>query len=157
VITNTGNTSITDVLSISDDRIATVACPALPAGGLLPDGTLTCTGQDTVTQDDIDDGSITNTASASDGTTTSDAVEETVTADQTPELTVLKTADVAGLSSPAVVGEEIVYTITTENTGNVTIDAITVSDPLLGGDVTAECVFPTTTGDMRGGLCDHPG
>jgi len=151
VITNAGNTTITDVLSISDDRIATVACPALPAGGLLPGGALTCTGQDTVIQADLDEGSITNTATASDGTATSDPVEETVTADQTPELTVLKTADVAGLSSPAIVGEEIVYTITAENTGNVSIDAITVSDPLLGGDVTAECTFPTTAGELAVG------
>lgn len=148
VVTNAGNTTITSVLSISDDRIAAVSCPALPAGGLVPNATLTCTGQDTVTQTDLDVGSITNTATATDGTTSSAPVEETVTADQEPELTVLKTADASGLSSPAIVGEEIIYTITAENSGNVSLSDIAVSDPLLGGDVTADCVFPTASGEL---------
>lgn len=148
VVTNAGNTTITDVISITDDQIATVTCPALPAGGLAPEATLTCVAQDVVSQEDIDAGELTNTASASDGVTTSGPVSETVTADQTPELTLLKTADASGLSSPAVVGEEIAYTITAENTGNVSLVGVSVNDPLLGGDVTADCVFPATRGAL---------
>jgi uncharacterized repeat protein (TIGR01451 family) len=151
VITNSGNTTITDVLTISDDRIATVSCPSLPAGGLLPLATLTCTGQDTVTQADIDAGTVTNTATVSDGTTTSAPVMETVTADQTPELTTTKSADANAVSSPAAVGDIITYTITSENTGNVSLTNVTVSDALLGGDVTSDCVFPATSGELAVG------
>ena len=148
VVTNTGNTTITNVLTISDDRIAAVSCPALPAGGLVPAGTLTCTGQDTVSQADIDAGTITNTATVSDGTTTSTPVSETVTADQTPELTTGKTANASAVSSPAAIGDIVTYTITSENTGNVSLTGVTVSDALLGGDVTSDCVFPTTAGEL---------
>ncbi len=34
LVTNSGNTTITAAITVSDDRIATVTCPALPAGGL---------------------------------------------------------------------------------------------------------------------------
>jgi len=85
VITNTGNTTIMNALTISDDRISTVTCPTLPAGGLLPNATLTCTGTDIVTQADIDAGSITNIATGTDGIILTPPVSENITADQTPE------------------------------------------------------------------------
>ncbi|MEN4936490.1 DUF7507 domain-containing protein, partial [Pantoea agglomerans] len=70
LVTNSGNTTITAAITVSDDRIATVTCPALPAGGLAPTQSITCTATYTVTQADIDAGTVTNIASASDGTTT---------------------------------------------------------------------------------------
>lgn len=146
VITNSGNTTLTNVLTITDDRIAAVSCPSLPAGGLAPGATLTCTGQDMVTQADIDAGSVTNIATVSDGTNTSAPATQTVEADQDPGLTVLKTADASGVSNPAQIGETILYTITAENSGNVTLSSVTISDALLGGDITTDCTFPTTTG-----------
>ena len=80
VVTNSGNTTIIDPISVSDNRIASVSCPALPAGGLLPTQSITCTGTYVITQADIDAGSVTNTASATDGSVTSPIVDETVDA-----------------------------------------------------------------------------
>lgn len=126
IITNTGNVTLTTVLSVSDDRIASVSCPALPAGGLLPNATLICTATDTVSQADIDAGSITNTASASTNGVSSTPVSETVTADQLPALAIEKTADRAAF---AFLGETVNYDYLVTNTGNVTItDPITVTD-----------------------------
>ena len=71
LVTNSGNTTITSALTISDDQITIVNCPALPAGGLLPGASVTCTATDVVTQADLDAGQIVNTASVTDGTTTS--------------------------------------------------------------------------------------
>ena len=125
IVTNTGNVTVTDALSITDDRIS-VTCPALPAGGLAPNAALTCTGTDTITQADIDAGSVTNTASVSDGTTTSPSVSETVTADQSPALSIAKNALTADF---AAVNDRVDYEYIVTNTGNVTItDPITVSD-----------------------------
>ena len=126
VITNTGNITLTEAITVSDDRIASVSCPALPAGGLVPGAALTCTATDTVTQADLDAGTITNTASASDGTTSSAPVTETVSADQAPLLAIEKNA----LSIDyAAVGDTLDYEYIVTNTGNVTItEAVSVTD-----------------------------
>jgi len=125
-ITNTGNVTLTEALSVSDDRIVSVSCPALPAGGLAPGATLTCTATDTVTQADIDVGSITNIATASAAGVSSPSVTETVTADQMPALAIEKSAD---RTTFAALGEAVTYEYLVTNTGNVTItDPVTVSD-----------------------------
>jgi len=151
VITNSGNVTVTAPVSVTDDKIASVACPALPAGGLAPMASLTCTAQYVVTQADIDAGSVTNLATATDGTTTSPQVSETVDADQAPKLTVTKTANASALSSPPVPGDEITYTILAANTGNVSLTSVTVTDSKIGGDVTGDCTFPTTSGELAVG------
>jgi len=53
-VTNTGNVTITDSISVSDDKIASVSCPISPAGGLIPGASLTCTATYVVTQADIE-------------------------------------------------------------------------------------------------------
>jgi len=152
-VTNTGNVTITDPITVSDDRIASVTCPALPAGGLLPSASLTCTATDTVTQADLDAGEVTNIASASDGTTTSPTDEVTVTADQTPAMTIEKTSDDSSYNS---LGQVLTYSYVVTNTGNVTItDPITVSDdriatvncPALPADGLAPAQTLTCTAD----------
>jgi len=85
-VTNSGNTTIVDRITVVDDKIADVACAALPSGGLMPNASLTCTGTYVVVQKDIDDGFVTNIASASDGNVASDAVDATVDALQMPSL-----------------------------------------------------------------------
>jgi len=126
VVTNTGNVTITDPVTISDDRIATVTCPALPAGGLTPTATLTCTATDTVDQADLDAGQVTNTATASIPGATSDPVSETVLGDQTPQLMLIKTARETSFD---MAGDVLTYDYEVRNSGNTTITgAITVSD-----------------------------
>ena len=60
-IRNTGNVTLTSPFAISDDKV-TVNCPA--TASLAPNATITCTATYTVTQNDLDAGSVTNTASA---------------------------------------------------------------------------------------------
>jgi len=126
LVTNTGNVTLTSAITVSDDRIANVVCPALPATGLAPNGTLTCEGTDVVTQADIDAGQVTNVASATDGTTTSPDATVTVAADQAPALSVAKTATITEFAAP---GDQITYDYVVTNAGNITLtSAITVSD-----------------------------
>src|SRR5690554_2966122 len=55
-----------------------------------------------------------------------------------PSLSLSKTADVSGLSSPVVAGDEITYTFTVTNTGNVTMTDITLDE----SDFTGENAIP---------------
>jgi hypothetical protein len=61
VVTNTGNITVHGV-SVSDNKIASVSCPS---GNVDPGNSVTCTASYTVTQADVDAGSVTNTATAS--------------------------------------------------------------------------------------------
>ncbi|WP_199186263.1 hypothetical protein, partial [Pseudoxanthomonas sp. KAs_5_3] len=106
LVTNSGNTTITAAITVTDDRIATVTCPALPAGGLLPTQSITCSATYTVTQADLDAGTVTNIARASDGTTTSPTDTVTVTATQTRALTLDKTTSTPTYAS---VGQVLSY------------------------------------------------
>ena len=89
---------------MSDDKIAAVvSCPALPAGGLAPGRPSPASGSYTITQGDIDAGSVTN-GLASDGTTTSaDATATATGPTQAPALTLVKT--VTSGAPYAVVGD----------------------------------------------------
>ena len=66
--------------------------------------------------------------------TISEAVENEIT--QTPKLTVIKTYDIVhvpGTDTEISAGDTVVYTITVENTGNVTVTNITLTDELTDG------------------------
>ena len=146
VVENTGNVTLFDEVVIADPLITDaggeIVCPDLPAEGLAPDATLTCTATYVVTQEDIDAGSVDNTATATLGAQSSDPSETTTPAVQQPELTMLKEAPVIEPEN-FVTGLEITYTFTTTNTGNTTIfDPISVVDTLIP-DEQIECpAFP---------------
>ena len=141
-VENTGNVTITDPISITDPKITnaggTITCAPVP---LAPGATLTCSGDYTVTQADVDAGGVTNTATATDGTTPSAPDSVTVSASQTPALTLAKLATsitVGGVKHTTVaaeffvVGAVVEYSYTTTNTGNVTISApISIDDNLI--------------------------
>jgi len=81
-----------------------------------------------VTQADVDAGFVTNIASASDGTTASPADDVTVDANQDPMMIVTKQ-----VSEPVQVGGpvyDVRYTLTMENTGNVTLTNLGLVDDL---------------------------
>lgn len=119
VVTNTGNVSLTNAITINDPMLDAAAnCPALPAGGLLPGASLTCMGQHTATQPEIDAGSFTNSATASSGATTSASDTVTVPAQQNPALSVSKSGTEP---TPFSAGQTITYTYVVTNTGNTTI------------------------------------
>ena len=94
------------------------------------DPVVECTATYTITQADIDNGSVDNTATATgtppEGPDVTDTDDETVNADQNPELSITKTADPQTYSA---VGQIINYTIVATNTGNTTLNGVVVTDP----------------------------
>src|SRR4029077_269947 len=84
VVTNVGNVTLSGPFTVSDDRSANETCPAVPAT-LAPGASVTCSATYTVTQADVDAGSVTNTATASSGTTTSPPDTATAIATQSPQ------------------------------------------------------------------------
>ncbi|VBB43368.1 hypothetical protein TRIP_B250428 [uncultured Desulfatiglans sp.] len=61
-VTNIGNVTIKGPITINDDKATDESCPA---GDLPPGGSITCLATYTITQNDLDFGSVTNTATAS--------------------------------------------------------------------------------------------
>ena len=104
---------------------------------------MTCTGSYTVTQDDLDDngggdGDIDNTATADSAET--DPVDDSadVPVSQEPAMTIEKTVtsveNADGSDGGGVVdfaGDVVNYSIVVTNTGNVTLNNVTVDDPLI--------------------------
>jgi uncharacterized repeat protein (TIGR01451 family) len=130
-VENTGNVSLTGVV-VTDD-LATSG-PTFVSGddtnpGVLDVGeTWTYTASYDVTQADIDAGDdLVNVATADSNETPEDTDTETVTVSQTPGLNIIKLADVASVDDA---DDVITYTITVENTGNVSLTGVVVTDDL---------------------------
>ena len=84
LVTNTGNVRLAGPVTVADDK-ATVSCPAVSTVGnhdsfLDPGEAVTCTASYTITQADLNSGSVTNVAKASAAGTDSNEDTETVTA-----------------------------------------------------------------------------
>lgn len=132
-VTNTGNVTLTDV-TVNDPLLGGVVC-TLPQ--LAPGEADECTASHTVTAGDLDAGQIVNQASITGEVPPASpalppTVSETVTvpAIYRPELTIVKSSTTIVLDAA---GQVIPYAFSVINTGNVTIDDITVADPLLAG------------------------
>ncbi|MEK0265943.1 hypothetical protein QT383_06485 [Stenotrophomonas rhizophila] len=137
LVTNTGNITLTDPVTITDDRIPSVNCPALPAGGLAPGTSVTCTGTYTVTQADLDAGNVTNIATAQSGVVSSAPSTVTITGSQQPALGLDKTTTTTSYDS---VGDTLAYSYRVTNTGNVTLTVpIVVTDDRITAPNTVAC------------------
>ena len=127
-VTNSGNVTLNGPFTVTDDRATDESCPATAT--LAPGASITCTASYTVTQADLNAGSVTNTATASGSfggnPVTSAPDSETATATQSPALIVTKTETSTG---PYGVGDTITYDIDVDNTGNVILTGVTVADP----------------------------
>ncbi|MDO6590181.1 MULTISPECIES: DUF7507 domain-containing protein [Rhodobacterales] len=150
----TPGVEITQPIIIDDDRLdAPLTCFAATGGDTLPVGaSVTCEAEYTVTQQDLDAESVTNTATANSTYTNGDGDTATVisppdsvtvTADITPALTVEKTVD-AGAPDPAEEGASIPYTIVATNTGEQTLNNVAITDPQLGALTCAPTPAPVT-------------
>jgi uncharacterized repeat protein (TIGR01451 family) len=152
VVTNTGNVTLTKV-TVTDSQVAPAG--ALTSGPTCPQSTLnsgqseTCTGTYTVTQADLDNGSVNDTATAT-GTppsgppVTSPPSPATVPATQTPAITIVKSATPAKVSK---VGEVISYSFLVTNTGNVSLTKVSVTDSQVApaGALTSGPTCPSLT------------
>ncbi|MCH7415888.1 hypothetical protein MM213_20475, partial [Belliella sp. R4-6] len=134
---NDGNVTLTNV-AVNDPLTGLSETIAV----LAPGDSETFTTTYTVTQADIDGGSVQNVASATgtdpDGDPTDPATDEEEVDGPVlnPSLVVVKTATSvngdAGATSFSAVGDVIAYSIEVSNDGNVTLTNIEVEDPLTG-------------------------
>ncbi|WP_344324557.1 DUF7507 domain-containing protein [Kitasatospora putterlickiae] len=141
-VKNTGNVTLKDV-KVSEGAftgsgtLSPVTCPTAEAATLAPGATVTCTATYTVTQADMDAGSVKNTATST-GTPpkgeppVSPPSDVTVTATDQPALSLVKSASTGTL----VAGEEVVYTFEVKNTGNVTLKDVKVAEGTFTGSGT---------------------
>jgi len=137
--TNTGNVTLTDVKINEGDfsgsgKLSAITCPE-EAKSLLPGQSVTCTATYRVTQDDVNRGSVKNTATAT-GTppnggdpVTSAPADATVPQDPKPGISLVKSADKTKL----VVGDTVKYSFVVTNTGNVTLTDVTVNEGAFSG------------------------
>uniref|UniRef100_UPI0023B34639 DUF7507 domain-containing protein n=1 Tax=Planotetraspora silvatica TaxID=234614 RepID=UPI0023B34639 len=159
VVTNTGNVTL-DNVSAADLSFSGSGTPPVitcPATSLAPQASTTCTGDYTVTQADIDAGSIVNTATAS-GTQPSGAVTEsnastaTVTATADSALTLAKTAAPDTVTSA---GQTVTYSHAVTNTGNVTLTSVHVTEMSFSGSGTPPVITcgVTTLAPQESTMC----
>ena len=135
-LTNTGNVTLTQV-GLSDPLSGLSAITFGPwpgaSGSLAPGASVEATATYALTQADVDRGSVVNTATATgtppvgDPTTTQDT--ETVPMNANPSIALTKNAAYTGGSQA---GDTVDYSFELTNTGNVTMSAAEITDPLPG-------------------------
>ena len=135
-ITNTGNVTLSKVAL--DDPMCGGEI-TLPVTALVPGESTTVKVTYEITQNDIDAGKITNTATvtgtAPDDSEVTDTASDNVTIPESPKIVITKTADEETIDD-AEVGGEVLFSLKVTNTGNVTLSDVTVDDPQCGGRVT---------------------
>ncbi len=137
LVTNTGNVTVSSIAIkesafTGSGTLSAISCPTL---SLAPTDAETCTATYSVTQADLDAGSIANTATATgtgpDGSpVTSTESSAAVTATQTPALSLVKTADPSKVSK---VGDAVSYSFVVTNTGNQTVSSIAIDESSFTG------------------------
>lgn len=155
VATNTGQSaltgvSVTDVLAPPAGPALTLTCTPEAPATLAPAATIVCTADYVITAQDAQAGHVGNTVTATgtppDGpnvTATDTATQPTLAA--TPGLALVKSAAItkdANNDALAGVGDEVTFSFTIRNTGNVTMDNVSVNDQLVapaGPEVAVIC------------------
>ncbi|WP_417077606.1 collagen-binding domain-containing protein [Micromonospora profundi] len=138
LVINTGGVpltgvTITDVQTppSSNDNLGPITCAATT---LAPGAQTECTATYTVTQADLDNGSVTDTATAQGTPPTGPPVvsepdTETIPVEGlTADISVVKSTTTTSITS---VGQEVPYTFLVVNTGSVTLRNVTVNDTVL--------------------------
>ncbi len=125
--TNSGNVTLHDVL-VTDPNVLDLLCtPDNPVADLAPGDSIVCTATHTITQADLDAGSVFNQACVDDVEGPADSVcdDVTIVGEQNPSLGILKEVTEVEFTD---IGQLLHYTITATNTGNVTLHNVVVTD-----------------------------
>ncbi|WP_186826868.1 DUF7507 domain-containing protein, partial [Seonamhaeicola algicola] len=148
IVTNTGNVTLSN-LTVSDANADAGSIMPNVISTLAPGDSVTITATHTITQNDLDDGFVTNsatiTAQDSNGDTISDVSDDpnnptnddpdqdgnpddaTITMlQQSANLDIIKTVDFNTYQN---IGDILTYTITVTNTGTVTLLNVIITDP----------------------------
>ncbi|MFC4222445.1 DUF7507 domain-containing protein [Lysinibacter cavernae] len=139
VLTNSGNVTLSN-LSV-EERVFTGSGPIDPiacgpeAASLPPGHHLVCHANYVLTQQDLDAGTVKNSAVAHGATPSGGPVDSgeaiaELPADQAPSLSLEKSADPSTVTAA---GQSIEYRFVATNTGNVTLNTITVSETQFSG------------------------
>ncbi|MBO9545403.1 SdrD B-like domain-containing protein, partial [Caulobacter sp.] len=164
-VTNTGTVNLLNVTLVDDngtpgtgdDLVITLSGLTDRDGDgqaddLAPGASATGSLSHVFSQAEVDAGTYTNTGTATgvsaSGLTATDTDPETVSLARNPALNITKDASVPG-GTANVVGELIGYTISVQNTGNVTLTGVTVSDPFVSN------LAPVLVGGFNSGDLDH--
>ncbi|MFN4884421.1 MAG: hypothetical protein ACK5F1_08810 [Burkholderiales bacterium] len=128
VVTNSGNVTLTDV-TVTDP----LTQQAITGLTLAPGESQEFESSYTLKQSDLDnqgggDGDIDNTATVDSTQTDSVSDDADVALAYTPDLMILKTADVERVDE---IGDPINYTIAVSNIGNITLTGVEVADSLI--------------------------
>lgn len=145
VVTNTGDVPLTDI-SVDETAFTgsgTMTTPVCPTAPLAPGAQATCTASYTLTQADIDSGSLSNTATAT-GVPPGILVPPVsppstvnVPATATSALTLVKSADTTEITAA---GQAIAYSFQVINSGNVTLTNVTVDETAFSGTGTPPAI-----------------
>ncbi|MFK7743893.1 MAG: SdrD B-like domain-containing protein [Roseobacter sp.] len=143
-VTNTGDVTLTNITIT--DPLPGISLSGGPIASLDPGasdiGTITATY--VLTQDDVDATEVVNQATASgtdpfdqtvtdpSGTTNGDDTPLTTPLASNPALALVKIDDDSGIGTPTMIGDIILYSFEVTNTGNVTLNNITLTDNLPG-------------------------
>ncbi|GEM_PF-803731 len=143
LVTNTGNLTLTNVI-VEDPLVGLVPDMPFTIATLLPGdaNAVTLTATYKVTQADIEKGEVVNQATVTgDYVDPADKTKKPVIPDvseeikvpleQKPGIAVVKEAN-SKLTEPAEAGQEIEYTFTVHNTGNMVLNNVVLNDPLAG-------------------------
>lgn len=128
-LVNNGGASLSGPFVINDNIVTGITCTN-PPGTLVSLGSFQCTGTYVITQDDLNNGTVTNTATATAGGTPSvNTATSTISTIAQPKLT-LSIQTTPEASSKA--GALITYTYTITNSGNVSLNSpYTITDNLI--------------------------
>lgn len=148
-ITNTGNVSLADVTVdetafTGSGTVSPITCPTTT---LSPGEQESCTATYTLTQADVDRGSVSNTADVTyappgGATASSQPSSAVVPVAQAPALTLTKSASPTTVSAA---GQTVAYDFTVTNTGNTDLSDVTVTETSFTGSGTvpaATCPEP---------------
>ena len=168
LVSNTGTVPLTSI-TVTDPlaNLSAIDCSGVTQLGV--GGSITCTATYTTTQTDLDAGHVYNkgtvTGSTSTGATVSDTSEVTVSATQNPNITVEKSTTTGAFAGP---GSVVTFSYLVRNTGNVSLQGVSVVDPMpglsplscpttqlaVGESMTCTATYTTTQNDVKNGLID---